>query len=105
VEFQLQHLGMIVKRIKEVQHVVAGHQQSIASLDSTTRAHETALATATAGIAGALAASTVVQVKADKNLNDAVRSLESKMARDASAVSAVRADVNAIRAQLAAPRK
>lgn len=92
---------MVAKRIKEVQHVVAGHQQSITTLDSTARAHETALATATAGIAGALAASAVVQAKADKNLNDAFRSLDSKVSSNASAISAVRSDVNGIRATLA----
>lgn len=104
-ENQIEHLAMIVGRVKEVQHVVAGHQHHLATLDSTTQQQAAALATVTASIAAAVATTTALEARADRNLRDSVKALEGKIAKESSANSANRSDINAIRAQIAAAAK
>ncbi len=95
---------MVVKRIKEVQHVVAGHQQHLATLDTTCSEHAAAIATVTVGLTGAMAASKAVEMRTEQKLRDSVKALDARVTKEASQVSANRSDISAIRAQLAGKR-
>ena len=91
----------MVKRIKEVQSVVAGHQQSISALQSTTHNHEQAITGLTAGVATGLAACKGVETRCENNLKAAIKSTEAKVSANTSSITATRSDITAIRNTLA----
>jgi len=99
--FQVEHLAMTMKRLKEVQGVVAGHQKNIADLEKTCKQQETALAGVTAGLATAMAVSKAVEARSDQKVKEGMKYLESSITKQGTAVSANRADINTLKAQLA----
>ena len=92
---------MTMKRLKEVQGVVAGHQKNIADLEKTCKQQETALAGVTAGLATAMAVSKAVEARSDQKVKEGMKYLESSITKQGTAVSANRADINTLKAQLA----
>ena len=104
-ESQVTHLALIVARLKEVQHVVAGQQADIAGLGKTCSETQAAVAGVTAGMATAMVAIKGAEARSDRNLKDSMRALESRVAKDEAATSALRSDVSALRTQITAPKK
>lgn len=97
---QMAHMCLVAKRIKEVQVVLGKHQSSINALDATTKDQQRALAGLTAGAATALGLIKASESHAENKLKDSVRALESKIAKDGTAIAANRSDINAIKAHL-----
>jgi hypothetical protein len=97
----MEHLGLVMGRIKEVQQVVAGHEQRLGALDIKSAEHPAAVSTVCGGGGGAWAAAKGVEVRQEQKLHDQVKSLEARISRESSAISSVRTDVTAIRTALA----
>lgn len=95
----------IVDRLKEVQHVVAEHDHQLTALNTRCDEHTAALATATAGIAGALATAKAIEARQEHKLHDSVKALENRISKEASANASNRSEISALRTQLAAVAK
>lgn len=99
-ESQVDHLCMVVRRVKEMQVVLGKHQGSLNNLDATAKDQQRQIAGLTAGAATALGLIAASEARVDSKMKDHVRALEAKIAKDGTAIASNRTDINAIKTHL-----
>ncbi len=99
-ESQVDHLCMVVRRVKEMQVVLGKHQGSLNALDATAKDQQRQITGLAAGAATALGLIQACENRSDSKMKDHVRSLEAKINKDGTVIAANRTDINSIKAHL-----